>query len=98
MATSHDIAARRIARILKGRYRPDKSPDVKGKLGRAEVKSKASEIPEALKQLGGGPGPAFVVLPIPEHKEALRRLRHRKTGLRDYLGNITKPSTRKKTT
>lgn len=96
MAKSHDIAAKRIARILKGRYTPSKSPDVKGKLGRAEVKSKDGEISEALRQLGGGPGDAYIVLPKPEHTEALRRLRSRKTGLMDYLGNITKPSTRKK--
>jgi len=95
MAKSHDIAARRIARKLKGRYRPKKSPDVKGKLGRAEVKSTVNEISEALRQLGGGSGPAYTVLPKSEHKEALKRLRHRKTGLMDYLGNIIKPSTRK---
>jgi hypothetical protein len=95
MARSHDIAARRVARILKGRYTPSKSPDVKGKLGRAEVKLTANEISKALRQLGGGSGPAFIVLPKPEHKEALRRLRNRKTGLRDYVGNIIKPSTRK---
>jgi len=95
MAKSHDIAARRIAKILKGRYTPSKSPDVKGKLGRAEVKSRANEIPEAQRQLAGGLGPAYIALPKREHKEAQRRLKHRKTGLMDYLSNITKPSTRK---
>lgn len=95
MAKSHDIAARRVARILKGRYSPSKSPDVKGKRGRAEVKSAAEEIPQALRQLAGGSGPAYVALPKPEHPKALRRLGRRKTGLMDYLGNITKPSTRK---
>ncbi len=95
MAKSHDIAARRIARILKGRYRPSRSPDVKGKLGRAEVKSTASEIPEALRQLGGGSGPAYTALPKRVHPEALRRLKHRKTGLMNYQGKIIKPSTRK---
>ena len=95
MAKSHDIAARRIARILKGRYTPGKSPDVKGKLGRAEVKSKANEIPEALSQLAGGSGDAYVGLPKPEHPVALRRLRGRKTGLMNYQGKIIKPSTRK---
>ena len=95
MAKSHDIAARRIARILKGRYTPSKSPDVKGKLGRAEVKSTTNEIPEALRQLGGGSGNAYVVLPKAEHPKALRRLSGRKTGLRDYQGKIIKPSTRK---
>jgi hypothetical protein len=95
MAKSHDVAARRIAKILKGRYTPGKSPDVKGKLGRAEVKSKANETPEALRQLGGGSGDAYIVLPKPEHPEALRRLKQHKTGLRNYQGKIIKPSTRK---
>ncbi len=95
MAKSHDIAARRIARILKGRYRPSKNPDVKGKLGRAEVKSTANEIPKALRQLAGGSGPTYVGLPKSEHKEAKRRLKQRKTGLMNYQGRIIKPSTRK---
>ena len=95
MVKSHDTAARRIARILKGRYTPSKSPDVKGKLGRAEVKSTASEIPEALRQLAGGSGPAHVALPKREHPKALKRLSGRKTGLMNYQGKITKPSTRK---
>ena len=95
MAKSHDQAARRIARILKGKYKPSGSPDVKGKLGWAEVKSTANEVPEALRQLGGGSGPAYIGLPKPEHPKAIKRLGGRKTGLMDYLGNITKPSTRK---
>ena len=95
MARSHDIAARRIARILKGRYTPSKSPDVKGKLGRAEVKSSADETSKALRQLAGGSGPAYVGLPKSEHKEAERRLKQRKTGLMNYQGKIIKPSTRK---
>lgn len=95
MAKSHDIAARRIARMLKGRYNPSKSPDVKGKLGRAEVKTTANEISGALLQLGGGSGPAYVALPKPEHPKALRRLSGRKTGLMNYQGKIIKPSTRK---
>ena len=96
MAKSHDIAAQRVARILKGRYISGRSPDVKGKLGRAEVKTKASETPEALRQLGGGSGDTYIVLPSSEHLEALSRLKGRKTGLMDYLGNKKKPSTRKK--
>ena len=95
MAKSHDIAARRIARILKGRYSPSKSPDVKGKIGRAEVKSTSGEIPEALRQLGGGSGNAYIALPKPEHPKALRRLSGRKTGLMNYQGKIIKPSKRK---
>ena len=95
MAKSHDIAARRIAKQVKGRYSPSKSPDVKGKLGQAEVKSKANEIHEALRQLGGGSRDAYIVLPKPEHPEALKRLKQRKTGLMNYQGKIIKPSTRK---
>jgi len=53
------------------------------------------KIPEALQQLAGGTGPAFV-LPKPQHKKALARLAGLKTGLMDYQGNITKPSTRKR--
>ncbi len=95
MAKSHDQAARRIAKILEGKYRPSKSPDVRGKLGRAEVKSTTNEIPEALRQLGGGSGNAYVALPKPAHSKALRRLSGRKTGLMNYQGKIIKPSTRK---
>ncbi len=95
MAKSHDIAARRIAKQVKGRYTPNKSPDIKGKLGRVEVKSTANEIPEALRQLAGGSGNAYVSLPKSEHPGALRRLTGRKTGLVDYQGKIIKPSTRK---
>ena len=96
MANSHDRAAKVVAKRLRGRYNPRTSPDVKGNRGRAEVKSSADEIPEALRQLAGGIGPAFVVLPKPEHKKALERLAGLKTGLTDYQGNIAKPSTRKR--
>ena len=96
MAKSHDRAAQRIARRYGGRYRPTKSPDVKWPGGRAEVKSTAEEIPEALRQLGGGAGDAYVVLPRSEKRKALKRLKHRKTGLMNYGGNLVKPSTRKK--
>jgi len=95
MANSHDRAAKSVARKLGGRYNPQMSPDVKGKRGRAEVKSSADEIPKALQQLAGGSGRAFVVLPTSEHKQALKRLAGLKTGLMDYRGNIRKPSTRK---
>ena len=96
MADSHDRAAKLVAKKLGGRYNPQTSPDVKAKGGRAEVKSSANEIPEALQQLAGGTGRAFVVLPKPQHKKALARLAGLKTGLMDYQGNITKPSTRKR--
>ncbi len=95
MADPHDRAARLLARKLNGRYRPKSSPDVKGRRGRAEVKTTASEIPKALRQLGGGSGPAYVVLPASEHKEAQRRLKGLKTGLMDYQSNVKKRSTRK---
>ena len=95
MANSHDRAAKLVAKKPGGRYVRRASPDVKGKLGRAEVKSSADEIPEALRQLAGGSGPAFIMLPRPEHKEAQKRLANRKTGLMDYKGNIAKRSTRK---
>ena len=95
MATSHDIDARRIAKIHGCKYRRSKSPDVKCPGIRVEVKSTASEIPKALRQLAGGSRDAYIGLPKREHPEALRRLRGRKTGLMDYLGNITKLSTRK---
>ena len=95
MANSHDIAARHIAKKVKSRYIPARSPDVKTPRIRVEVKSKANEIPQALLQLGGGSGPAYVALPTPEHPKALRRLSGRKTGLMNYRCKIIKPSTRK---
>jgi len=94
MTSPHDRAAKLVAKKLKGRHNRATSPDVKGKVGRAEVKTSASEISTALRQLAGGTGPAYVVLPKTEHKEALRRLAHLKTGLMNYRGNIVKKSTR----
>lgn len=96
MANSHDRAAKLVARKLGSRYDPRTSPDVKGKGGRAEVKSSVDEITQALRQLAGGTGSAFVVLPKPQHRKALTRLAGLKTGLMDYQGKITKPSTRKR--
>ena len=95
MAKSHDIAARLIAKKVKGRYRPGKSPDVKGPGIRVEVKTTANEISEALLQLAGGSGRAYIALPKPEHKEALKRLKSRKTGLMNLKAKIIKPSNRK---
>ena len=95
MAILHDRAARLAGRKLSGRYRPGSSPDIKGKKGRAEVKTSSEEIPKALKQLSGGSGPAYIVLPKPQQKKALERLKNRKTGLMDYRGNVTKKSIRK---
>lgn len=96
MAEPHDNAAERIARKLKGRYDPRTSPDVRGRRGRAEVKSTAGEISKALRQLRGGSGPAYVVLPRKEIPKAIRRMRGLKTGIMDYRGNIRKPSTRRR--
>ena len=95
MANLHDRAAKLVAKKVGSRYSPRTSPDVEGRGGRAEVKSSTNEIPEALRQLSGGTGPAFVVLPKAQHKKALKRLAGLKTGLMDYKGNIAKPSTRK---
>ena len=96
MANSHDVAAKLVARKLRGEYDPKTSPDVKGKGGRAEIKSSVNEIPEALRQLGGGTGPAFVVLPASQQKKAVERMMGLKTGLLNYKGKVIKPSTRKK--
>ena len=96
MANSHDAAARLVARKLGGEYDPKTSPDVTGKGGRAEIKSSVNEIPEALRQLGGSTGPAFVVLPTSQQKKAMERMKGLKTGLMDYKGKVIKPSTRKK--
>ena len=94
MAKSHDRAANRIARKMGGNYDPSKSPDVKWKLGCVELKSKANEIPKALRQLTGCNGPAYVALPKKERPAALERLDGLKTGLMDLNGNIVKKSSR----
>ena len=96
MGRSHDQAARRIANKMGGEYDPTRSPDVRGPRGRVEVKSSADEISEALRQLGGGPGPAYIALPKQEHDAAKERLKGLRTGLMDYQGNVTKRSTRKR--
>lgn len=96
MGKSHDRAARAIAKKVGGRYAPATSPDVKGKRARVEVKSKASEITKALRQLGGGAGPAYVALPRSEHSAARKRLRGLKTGLMTHSGRVVKRSTRKR--
>ncbi len=95
MAKPHDTAARSIAKKVKGRYILARSPDVKTRRVRVEVKTKASEIPQALLQLAGGSGPAYVALPTSEHPEALKRLSGCKTGLMNYRAKIIKPSSRK---
>ena len=92
MAKKHDQAGRVVAKKLGGQYDPTASPDVKGKQGRAEVKTMASEIPKAKQQLGTRPGKAYVVLPKPEHGKARDRLRGSGVGLMNYKGEITKRS------
>jgi len=72
------------------------SPDVKWPGGRCEVKSNASEIPQALRQLGGVPDEGYIALPRSEIKRGLKRLKGRKTGLMNYVGDIVKQPTRKK--
>lgn len=81
------------AKTLHTQYDPTRSPDMKGKHGRAEVKSSASEIPKAREQLGTRPGKAYVVLPKPEHGKAREKLQGSGIGLIDYKGNIAKRST-----
>ena len=95
MADSHDRAARKIARKVNGRYDPKKSPDVRGPI-RVEVKSTADEVSDALQQLGGGAGAAYIALPAKEIPKAKKRLKGLLTGLMDHNGNINKPSTRKR--
>jgi CspA family cold shock protein len=95
MVNSHDRAAKLIARKLGVKYRLQASPDVKGKHVRVEVKSSANEIPQALRQLAGGTGPAFIALPKSQRKKAMKRLAGLKTGLMNYQGKVVKPSTRK---
>ena len=96
MAAGHDRAAKRIAQKIGGKYVPSKSPDVKAPQVRVEVKSKAAEIPKALRQIGGGTGRAYMALPAKELATAKERLQGLKTGLMDHKGTIVKRSTRKR--
>ncbi len=95
MAKNHDRAAKRIARKTRGTYDATRSPDVRGGRARVEVKSRAREIPKALRQLGPAAGPAYIALPKREHPAARKRLTGLKTGLMDLHGNIAKRSRRK---
>ena len=91
MSANHDRAAKSVAKRFGGKYDPKRSPDVKAPGRRIEVKSYATEIPKALKQLGNGSATKkYVVLPKPEHGEAKRRLKGTGVGLVDYKGNIVK--------
>jgi len=93
MGKYHDRAARLAANKLGSKYDPTDSPDVKkGARGRAEAKSRASEVPTALDQLGPGKGRAYVVLPKSEHEKARERLQGTGIGLMDYTSKITKRS------
>ncbi|GAG78401.1 unnamed protein product [marine sediment metagenome] len=93
MGKYHDRAARLAANKLGSKYDPTDSPDVKkGARGRAEAKSRASEVPTALDQLGPGKGRAYVVLPKSEHEKARERLLGTGIGLMDYTSKITKRS------
>lgn len=96
MANSHDRAAKLIAKKFGCRYTRSTSPDIKCKRVRIEVKSSANEIPQALRQLSGGKGPSFIALPNAEQKKALGKLKGLKTGLMNYRGKTTKPSSRKR--
>lgn len=96
MGKYHDRAARLAAKKLGGKYDPTDSPDVKkGVRGRAETKSRASEVLTALDQLGPRKGRAYVVLPKSEQKRAREQLQGTGIGLMDYMdykGKITKRS------
>ena len=96
MAEEHEQAAKRLARKLGTQYHPKLSPDIRGKNIRIEVKSKASEIPKAIEQLGGGQlRKKYVCLPKNEHENAKRLLKGSGIGLLDYRGNCTKRPRRK---
>lgn len=93
MGKYHDRAARLAAKKLGGKYDPTDSPDVKkGVRGRAEAKSRASEVSTALDQLGPRKGRAYVVLPKSEQEKARDQLQGTGIGLMDYKGKITKRS------
>lgn len=96
MSNSHDRASRSLAKKFGCRYTPKTSPDIRCKKVNIEVKSSADEIPKALRQLSGRRGPAYIALPKSQHGKAMPRMQGLKTGLINYRGNITKPSTRKR--
>jgi len=96
MAGSHDRAAERAAKKLGGSYDATDSPDVKGKGVRAEVKSKASEIPTAVDQLGKGSQKKYLVLPQSEIPEAQEKLKGSGIGILNYRARIVKRATTKK--
>jgi len=78
MAEEHEQAAKRLARKLGTQYDPKRSPDIRGKNVRIEVKSKAYEIPKAIEQLGGGQTrKKYVCLSKNEHEDAKRLLKGR---------------------
>jgi len=96
MAEKHEQVAQRLARKLGTQYDPKRSPDIRGKNVRIEVKSKACEIPKAIEQLGGGQSKKkYVCLPKNEHEDAKRLLEGSGIGLLDYKGNCTKRPRRK---
>ena len=95
MARKHDQAARRFAKKWGGTYDPTCSPDVRGLTWRVEVKSRAAEVHEALRQLSGGTGAAYIMLPQSECGAAEKLLEGQKTGLVNYSCTVVKPSTRR---
>ena len=96
MTRKHEQVAQRLARKLGTEYDPKRSPDIRAKNVRIEVKSEACEIPKAIEQLGGGQlKKKYVCLPKNEHENAKRLLKGSGIGLLDYRGNCTKRPRRK---
>jgi len=97
MAKSHDRAARLTAKKLGAEYDPKRSPDIRGREYRAETKSRASEIPKAIRQLGGGQAKKkYITLPKREHVSTREKLEGSGIGLIDYKGQTTKRARRSK--
>ena len=94
MAKNHERAAHLIAKKLGGDYNSKRSPDVRSREKRVEVKSYAAEIPKAMKQLGGGQKKKYVALPQREQAKAKEKLRGSGIGLMNHKGQITKRARR----
>lgn len=95
MGKSHDVAARRIAKQNRGTYWPKSSPDVRAYDRLVEVKSKASELPKALRQLGKGQRKKYVALPGQQVPTAVKRLKGTGVGVMNYHGKVVKRARRR---
>ncbi len=97
MAKNHDRAARLIAKKVGAEYDSKRSPDIRGKERRVEIKTTTAEITKAIKQLGGGQSKKkYVSLPKREHEKAREKLAGSGIGLMDHKGKTTKQPRRKK--